>query len=248
MRLRDKVAVITGAGNGIGKAIALKFAEEGASVVAADIDEERARQAAGQITAQGGSAMAARVDISKKSEVNAAIQSAIDRFGGVDILVNNAGVLHSTPIEEITEEEWDRIFDINMKGTFLCCQAVLPSMKAKREGRIINIASNAGRDGGVSTGLAYAASKAAVIGFTRGLARRMAPYGITCNCIAPGTTRSDMINAFSEEELQRVIKSIPLGRLGEPGDIAELACLIASSSGSFITGATFDINGGLFIG
>jgi NAD(P)-dependent dehydrogenase (short-subunit alcohol dehydrogenase family) len=248
MRLKEKVSIITGAGNGIGKAIATKFAQEGAMTVIADIDEARARQAADAIVGFGGTAMAVRADISDKEDVDAMIAKAIGRFGGIDVLVNNAGVLHSTPIDEITEEEWDRIFAVNMKGTFLCCQAVLPFMREKGEGRIINIASNAGRDGGVSTGLAYASSKAAVIGFTRGLARRMAPYGITCNAIAPGTTKSDMISVFSEEKLQYVRDSIPLGRLGEPEDIAELACLIASQYGSFITGATIDINGGLFIG
>lgn len=248
MLLKGKVAIITGGGSGIGKAITLKFAKEGAIVVIADIDKKKAYDVASEVKSLGGKAMAIQTNVSNKESVGNLVESTIGTFNCVDILVNNAGVLHSTLIEDITEEEWDRVFAVNMKGTFLCSQAVLPSMKKKREGRIINMSSNAGRNGGVSTGLAYAASKASIIGFTYGLAKQIAEYGITCNCIAPGTTQSDMINLFTPEMIHNIVEAIPLKRLGKPEEIAELACFIASKNGAFMTGAVIDINGGMFIG
>lgn len=248
MLLENKVAIITGGGNGIGKAIAIKFAEEGAIVVPADIDMEKSCAVADEISKMGREAMPFKTDVADAASVSGLIKEVINRFEQIDILVNNAGIMFSTSIEETTEKEWDRVFAVNIKGTFLCCQTVLPYMKKRNFGRIINMSSSAGKDGGVSAGLAYASSKAAVIGFTRALAKRIAPYGITCNSIAPGTTKSDMIAAFSEEEMKKIIDTIPLKRLGEPNEIADLACLIASKSGSFMTGAVFDINGGIFIG
>lgn len=248
MRLKDRVAIITGAGRGIGKAMAVKFAAEGASVVVADINIERATETATQIRAAGGYAEAVRTDVTNASSIAKMVKHTLECHGKIDILVNNAGILSSTAFEDITEREWDAVIDTNLKSVFLCCQAVIGNMQANHFGRIINMSSNAGRDGGIKTSLAYSASKAGVIGFTRGLAKRMAAFGITCNSIAPGTTNSEMLMNFTPEMIESLKAGIPVGRLGEPEDYAELACLICSDTGSFMTGAVIDINGGLFIG
>lgn len=247
-RLNGRTALITGGGNGIGRAIALKFAREGAQVMIADIDLPSAQAVASEIAGFGGIAQAFQLDVADRAMVWQTIDQIHADFRGLDILVNNAGVLSSTPIEAITDDEWDRVLDINLKSVFLLCQASLDLLKLSGRGRIINMASNAGRDGGVSTGVHYVSSKAGVIGLTRGLAKRLAECGITCNCIAPGTTKSDMLKEFTPEMLKNIESTIPLKRLGEPDDIAELACLVASDNGAFMTGAVLDINGGLFIG
>ena len=248
MNLQDKVAIITGSASGIGKQMAIRLSQKGAIVVIADLKEGEVQQLVSLIQNDGQKALGVRIDITIKSEVEKLIKRVVGEFGQVDILINSAGILHATPIESISEEEWDRVMAVNLKGTFLCCQAAIPYMKEKRYGRIINMASNAGRDGGVSTGLAYSASKAGVIGLTRGLAKRLAAWEITCNCIAPGTTESDMLKAYSPEVLETLRQSIPLRKFAQPEDLAELACFIASDNASFMTGAVVDINGGLFIG
>ncbi len=248
MRLEEKIAVITGAGSGIGKSFALKFAEEGADIVAVDIDFEKAEEICQTIQRFGRKAIAVKTDISDHTSVQDMKKESIKAFGKVDILVNSAGILRSTEFDKITVQEWDMVMAVNMKGTFLCCQAFAADMKKQNYGRILNIASNAGRDGGVSTCLAYSASKAAVIGFTRGLAKRMAGFGVTCNSIAPGTTKSDMLRDFTPQMLRELERTIPLGRLGDPDDYAELGCFICSAAGGFMTGAVVDVNGGLFIG
>lgn len=248
MRLENKIALITGSGSGIGKAIAMKFAAEGCKVAIADINLSQAQIAVDEIEAVGGKAIAVQVDVANKSSVQQLVRVILQRFDRIDILINNAGILHSTPLADISEDEWDRILAVNLKGVFLTCQAVMTAMEEQKWGRIINIASNAGRDGGVSVGLAYAASKAGVIGFTRGLAKREAKYHITCNCIAPGTTKSDLLQAFTPEMIKSLEETIPVGRLGDPEDIAELAVFLADNHGGFVTGAVWDINGGLFIG
>ncbi len=248
MRLSGRTAIVTGGGNGIGRAIAMSFAREGANVVIADINDAAASSVSAQISDSGGKAVSVMLDVADRQSVHQVVKFAADTFGGLDILVNNAGILRSTPFESISEEEWGYMIDINLKGVFLCCQAAYESLKSSKYGRIINIASNAGRDGGVSTSLAYVASKSGVIGFTRGLAKRVAEFGITCNCIAPGTTKSDILKDFTPEMLKTIESTIPLKRLGDPEDIAELSCFIASDNGSFMTGAVVDMNGGMFIG
>jgi 3-oxoacyl-[acyl-carrier protein] reductase len=248
MRLENQVAIITGAGSGIGKAMAVRFAAEGCIVAVSDIKADLACSTCNEIHSIGGRAIAVQADVADKRSVQGLVSKVHQEFHGIDVLVNNAGVLHSTSLADITEEEWDRILSINLKGVFLTCQAVIPIMEEQGNGCIINIASNAGRDGGVSVGLAYAASKAGVIGFTRGLAKREARRHITCNCIAPGTTKSDLLKAFTPEMIGKLEETIPLGRLGDPEDIAELAIFLAGAHGRFVTGAVLDINGGLFIG
>lgn len=248
MFLQNRIAAITGGGSGIGKAVAELFAQEGASVAVLDISLEHAQKVVQGILSAGRRAIALRVDITDRDDVKAALSAVYDELGSLDILVNCAGILHTKQIEDITVDDWDTMMSVNLKGTFLMNQSVLPYMEQKGYGRIINFASNSGRDGGISCGLDYAASKAGVIGFTRGLAKRVASTGITCNCIAPGTTQSDMLANFSAEQLFEARKHIPVGKLGSPEHIARLACFVASDEAEFMTGAVLDMNGGMFIG
>jgi 3-oxoacyl-[acyl-carrier protein] reductase len=180
--------------------------------------------------------------------VQRAVEETTTQFGGLDILVNNAGICPLTPFAEIREEEWDRVMAVNLKGAFLFCQAALPHLKRSGGGgRIVNIASVAGQMGGVLVGAHYAASKAGVIALTKSLARLLAPAGVTVNCIAPATTESDLIAAWPESQRAQVRGQIPLARFATPQEIAEAVCFLAGDSASFITGATLDVNGGLYL-
>ena len=244
----DKVAIVTGGANGIGRECCLKLAETGASVIIADIDYTAAEMTAKTITASGGDAFSFYVDMANVSEIKSMAAFAIKQYGAIHILVNNAGLLHTTAIEDITEEEWDKINSVNLKAVFFACQAVIPYFKENRYGKIINISSMAGRNGGIAVGLAYSASKAGVIGLTKGLAARLARYQINVNAICPGTTRTPLWDGVPDEELRELESKIPLGRLGETADIAGLVRYLCSDEASFITGATIDINGGMYIG
>jgi 3-oxoacyl-[acyl-carrier protein] reductase len=173
---------------------------------------------------------------------------AADAFGGIDILINNAGLLHSTPVEEITEEEWDRISDVNLKAVFFACQAVLPYFKERGGGKIVNMSSLAGRNGGFANGLAYSATKAGIIGLTKGLATRLAGFSVNVNAICPGTTRTDILKSFSDDKIHELEGKIPLGRLGSVDDIANAVCFLCADEASFITGVSLDVNGGMYIG
>jgi 3-oxoacyl-[acyl-carrier protein] reductase len=244
------VALVTGGAQGIGKEIVLLFLNHGANVIAADINggaltklDEFVRSA----TYAGGYA-SFLVDVAKVGDLQMVAEKGEELFGGIDILVNNAGILHSTPMEEVTEEEWDRMVNINLKSCFFASQKVLPAMKRKKWGRIIHMSSLAGRMGGYANGLGYSATKAGIIGLSRGMAYRLAPYQITVNCIAPGTTESGILSQFSDERLDELKGKIPLGRLGKTMDIAALALFLASDMASFITGSTIDINGGMYMG
>ena len=226
-------------------AIALAFAREGAQVVVNDIDEEKLKGIAERIAKDGGEILSFKADVSSASEVEAMVKAVIDRFKTIDILVNNAGILRSTRVEEIPEEEWELVMDVNLKGVFLCSKAVLPIMKEKKYGRIVNISSSAGRSASELGGAHYTASKAGVLGFTRHLAREMAPYGITANAVCPGLIVSSMIEKKEvADRLEYFRKQIPLGRLGKPEEEADLVLFLASDEASYITGATVDINGG----
>ena len=250
LTLKDKTAIVTGAGRGIGKAVVTSYLGFGAKVLAADIDEKALVLLGDELESKIGAGMldTIRVDVSSIKGIKQMVETCIRRFGSIDILVNNAGILHSTSIEDITEEEWDKIMAVNLKSMFFSSQAVLPYMKDKRWGRIINMSSLAGRMGGYKNGLAYSASKAGSIGLSQGMARRVAEYGITVNAIAPGTTESDIIKQFSEEAKRQLRDIIPVGRLGRTVDIADLATFLASDMAGFITGAVIDINGGMYMG
>jgi NAD(P)-dependent dehydrogenase (short-subunit alcohol dehydrogenase family) len=248
MLFNGEVAIVSGAAQGIGKAIAEEFSKEGAKAVILDINDEKGQAAAEAIKAAGGTAMYVHCNVASVVEIEKAVETVTKEYGRIDILVNDAGILHSTPVEDITEEEWDRIMAINLKGAFFLCQKVLPSFKKLGCGRIVNMASLAGRMGGIANGLGYTASKAALIGITYGLATRLAKYNVTVNAVAPGTTETDILKAFTAEKIQSLRDSVPLKRLGLPQDIANAVVFLSSSKASWITGAILDVNGGMFVG
>ena len=245
--LKGKVAVVTGAGQGLGKAIAESLAQKGACVALADIQFDKVKQVAAVIARAGGKALPLEADVSKVADIRRMIQATVDGFGGLDILVNNAGILHLTAIEDITEEEWDRMMAVNLKSVFFSIQQALPFMKEKKGGRIISISSLAGRMGGYTNGVAYSASKAGIIGLTRAVARRVADFGITVNAIAPGTTETDIIKGLSPGQIDMLKQSIPLKRLGRPDNVSELVSFLCSEAADFITGAVIDVNGGIYM-
>ncbi len=249
MELNGRTAVVTGGGTGIGRAIALGLARYGAEVVVNYSKSQReAEETVAQIESYGRPALACRADVRRWPEVKALFEAAIDRFGHVDILVNNAGGIvgqYATP--EMPEEVWDQTFALNVKSVFLCSKAAIPLLPDKR-GRIINVTSISARSGGGPKGVAYAAAKAAVSNMTRALAKELAPRGITVNAIAPGfiETRLHAIHT-TPQEAATVIERIPLGRAGQPGDIAGVALLLASAAGGYITGEIIEVNGGLLM-
>ena len=238
-KLQHKTALITGAGRGIGRAIAECFAREGAHVAIADMDPDAARATAAAIGALG-----LEMDVSSKASVRAGTRRVLDEFGSIDILVNNAGYLVYTTFESCSEADWDRMVDVNMKGPFLCAQAVIPSMKARRQGVIVNMTSLAAKTGGLAAGPPYAAAKAGVLTLTIGLARALAPYLIRVNAIAPGVIDTAMTAAPEHDQLKA---SIPLGGAGQPEDVAHCALFLASDDARHITGETIDVNGGLYM-
>lgn len=248
MLFQGEIAIITGGAQGIGKAIAMEFAKEGAIPVIFDISEDRGREAAKSITEQGHEAFFIRCDVSNVNDIKRAVAEVGSKYNAIHILVNNAGILHSTAIEDVTEEEWDRMMAVNLKSVFFMTQQVLPYMKRQKSGKVVNITSLAGRMGGFANGLGYSASKAGIIGLTYGLARRLAQYNINVNAIAPGTTETDILKAFTAEKIQELRESVPIKRLGSPQDIANAAVFLASERASFITGAVLDVNGGMFTG
>jgi 3-oxoacyl-[acyl-carrier protein] reductase len=240
-----RVTFVTGAARGIGLAIVKALVARGAQAAMLDVDVDALHA---QAQALGAAALPIVADVSHGEDVCLAVQTTVQHFGRLDILVNNAGICPMTAFESIAEGEWERVLAVNLKGAFLCCQAALPHLRRSgKQGRIINIASIAGQMGGVSVAAHYAASKAGVIGLTKSLASRLAADGVTVNCVAPGTIATDLTASWSEADLARVLTRIPLGRLAQPEEIAEAVCYLASDRASFITGATLDINGGLYL-
>ena len=240
-KLHNQTALITGAGRGIGRAIAELFAREGARVAIADIDPDSAQSAAAEI---GQDALGLEMDVAAKQSVTAGITQVIDQCGQLDILVNNAGYLVYTTFESCREKDWDRMVDINMKGPFLCAQAVIPHMKARQSGIIINMTSLAAKTGGLAAGPPYAAAKAGVLTLTIGLARALAADKIRVNAIAPGVIDTAMTSAPEHDALKA---SIPIGQSGQPEDVANCALFLASDDSKHITGETIDVNGGLYM-
>ena len=249
MKLAGKVALITGAAKGIGRAIAFGFAQEGVKVVIADIDYRAALNTSNEINDSGKAAFPIEMDVRNKKQVEEAVNQVIEKKGKIDILVNNAGVTGVTRIYNTSDEEWKRIMETNLAGVFYCCRAVIQDMIKRRSGKIINIASIAGKVGGGLLGSSiYAASKAGVIGLSKGMARELATYNINVNTIAPGSIDTDITKKYmTAQQREQSIKRIPLGRRGKPEDIVGAAILLASEESSFITGATIDINGGVLM-
>jgi 3-oxoacyl-[acyl-carrier protein] reductase len=247
MRLAEKKAIVTGASRGIGAAIALAFAREGADVLINYVSRDKdAQETYAAVQALGRSALLFKGDVSDSSHVKAMVEMALARWGRIDILVNNAGITQVATPFQTTEEDWDRVLKINLKSAFLCSKAVLEPMVKQGAGRIINISSVVGKSGGIA-GLTYAASKAGMIGLTKSLATHLAPYNILVNAIAPALIDTEMLRWRTEEQWKETIAGIPLKRLGDPMDMAEAAIFLASNGGNFITGATIDVNGGLYM-
>jgi 3-oxoacyl-[acyl-carrier protein] reductase len=246
--LDGRSALVTGAGAGIGRAITLALAGAGASLSVVDIDLAAARAVADEVSSLGGQALALQCDVSDPRQTSRAVQAAAKAFGGLHILVNNAGICPQRAFEEITPEEWNRVLAVNLAGPFHFCQAALPYLRqAGAKGRVINIASLSGQIGGIAVGAHYTASKGGVLALSRQLAKLLAPSRATVNCISPGTTDTDLTRAWEEDTRQSLIRQIPLGRLGEPQDVAGLALFLATDAAAYITGATFNVNGGLYM-
>jgi 3-oxoacyl-[acyl-carrier protein] reductase len=245
MRLEGKKAIVTGASRGLGRAIALAFAREGADVLVNFASrKEQAKEVVAAIEGLGRRAILHRADVSDAAQARAVVEAALARFGRVDILVNNAGITMPKGLLETSEAEWDRVLAINLKGVFLCCKAVAQAMMAQGGGRIINIASTAGQ-AGILSGPAYCAAKAGVLGLTKCLARAFAPYNVQVNAISPAMIDTEILYWRTPEQWKDTLESIPLKKLGNPDDLAEAAVFLASSGGNFVTGATLDVNGGL---
>ncbi len=245
--LRGKIAIVTGAGSGIGKAAAIALARNGAAVVVNYLtNEQGAAETVGEIQEMRRNALSLRADVTKRIDVMRMVAETLDNFGRIDILVNNAGsIVKLMRIDDCTDEVWDQIMDVNMKSVFLCSQAVIPQMKEQRSGRIINISSLAAQFGGRGGSLPYAAAKAAVNSFTKGLASEVGQYSITVNAIAPGIILTPFHDQFSRpDRLQDVINATPLQRAGSPEEVAELIAFLSSEDAGFITGEVIGIDGG----
>ncbi len=247
--LEKKVAIVTGGGTGIGRSITLEFAKEGANVVICGRRETNLEKVAEEIKALGKRSLAVVTDVSVKSQVQGMVKQTVDSFGSIDILVNNAGVIHPAPLVEVTETEWDEVIDINLKGVFLCMQAVAPYMMKQKHGKIINISSICGRGGALADGAPYGASKAGVILLTQVAAWELGQYNINVNNIAPGLVLTPMAGQGKTKEefaqfLEERKKGTVLHRVGNPEDIARTTVFLASEDSSFISGQTVPVDGG----
>ncbi len=241
--LKDKVAIITGAAGGIGSATAQRFVEEGAKVVLADFDLEGAQKVATEL---GDNAVAVQVDVSDKDSVVAMVQTAAEKFGTVHILINNAGIARDAFCKKMSVEQWDQVVNVNMKGTFLCCQAVIPIFAENKGGKIVNTASIGALGNMGQTN--YSASKAGIIGMTKTLALELARDGVNVNCVSPGATDTQLFDGVPEEIKDGIKSKIPFRRFAQPIDIANLHAFLVSDGAAYITGQTIFCDGGISVG
>lgn len=248
MMTKDKVALVTGSGQGLGKAIAFALAREGAKIAINDIsfNEAKARETVDELRAKGVEAELFLADVTDEASVNTMVEKVLEHFERIDILVNNAGINRDGLVHKGDLKNWNAVLSVNLTGPFICTKAVLPSMRKNNYGRIINISSLTARMGIFGTGY-YATTKSGLLGLTRVTAAENSTKGITCNALAPGYIKTDMMMKYPQEQLDALIAKIPAGRLAEPEEIAEAALFLAADTSSYITGAILDINGGYLI-
>jgi 3-oxoacyl-[acyl-carrier protein] reductase len=247
MSLTGRVALVTGASQGIGRTCALRLAKDGATVAVAARNQEKLNELVAEITGSGGHAAAFALDVCDEEQVKSTIKAVLAQFGKVDILVNNAGITRDQLVMRMKRADWDAVLQTNLTSAYLCIQAAIPSMLKQRSGRIINITSVFGQMG--QAGQAnYSASKAGLIGLTMAIAREVGSRNITCNAVAPGFIETAMTAGLSEEFKQMAVKQIPLGRVGSPDDVASAVAFLASDEASYITGHTLSVNGGMLMG
>jgi len=241
-----KVAIVTGGGQGIGRAIALDFAEAGIDVVIADINLESAEAAAAEAAAAGSTPLAFELDVANAANVEALVEKVSDKYGRIDYLINNAGITRDSLMMRMGDDAWQAVIDINLTGTYLCSKAVIRVMMKQRDGRIVNLSSVVGAMGNAGQ-TNYAASKAGVIGFTKSLAREVAARGITVNAVAPGFIQTAMTEALPDKAREELVNLIPNGRLGTPEDVAAAVRFLVSEDASYITGQVLHVNGGMYM-
>ncbi len=243
MRLRGKKAIVTGAGQGIGRSIALGIAEEGGEVVVAEINQETGAQTTREVENRGGKAMFVAVNVADPTSVQNMMSRVLGAWKRVDILVNNAGFDRGAGLLKVKEEDWDTVVGVHLKGAFNCIQAVAPHMIENRYGKIINISSMWGKSGAVSE-IAYSSAKAGVIGLTKSVARELGRYQINVNVVLPGMILTPTISKMAEKYQNRIIENTPLGRIGQPEEVAHVVVFLASNEASFVTGAAVEVSGG----
>ena len=244
MMLKDKIALVTGAAQGIGKAIAIRLAREGANVAVCDMNEAVAQQTAAEIAALGVKAISQKVNVTQEKDVQVCVDKVIDTFGRIDILVNNAGITRDGLLIRMKEEDWDLVLAVNLRGTFICTKAVAKSMMKNRSGKIVNVASIIGLIGNAGQAN-YAASKAGVIGLTKSVAKELASRGVNVNAVAPGFIDTAMTQALSEENRKKMLELVPFGRMGTPEDVADVVLFLSSDLARYVTGQVITIDGGM---
>lgn len=242
-RLSQHIAIVTGAGAGIGKAIALRLATEGAKVTAQDLSAEAAQATAAEIAKSGGAAISVDGDVSLAADVDAAIAACRDKWGEPSLMVNNAGIVHQVRLESMDDADWDRMIAVHLRGTYLFCRRVLGPMLEKRSGVIVNIASQLGQIGGVEL-VHYSAAKAGIIGLTKALAREVSAQGVRVNAVAPGPINTELVMALSEDWRKAKAGELPLGRFGDPEDVAATVAFLASEDARIYVGQTLGPNSG----
>jgi 3-oxoacyl-[acyl-carrier protein] reductase len=249
INFKGKVALITGASRGIGSACSMTLAQYGCNIALNyKSNEEAANTVSEKIRLLGSIAKLYRADVADTDEIQSMVDSIINDFGRIDILINSAGISEIISIHDIKQDNWDDMMNINLRGTFFCCQRVLKYMEKQRSGRIVNLASTAGQMGGFIVGVNYSASKAGVIGMTKSIAKYAICFGITVNCVAPGLIETDMVSTYPPEQVASLVSSIPIGRMGTPQEVANGIAFLASDAASYITGTTLYINGGTYLG